>query len=629
VCGICGYINNNNLGAKRNNILEQMTGTLIHRGPDEDGLYVDKTAALGMRRLKIIDLSTGSQPIFNEDKSIVTVFNGEIYNYRDIRKDLEKSGHSFYTNTDTEVIVHAYEAYGEECVNKFNGMFAIALWDIKAQKLILFRDRLGIKPLYYCQIKNDLIFGSEIKAILKYPGLKADIDNEMAAAYFALRYVPAPWSIYKQIQKVLPGTMLIWKNGDIKQKKYWRISFTGKNYYPFEKAVEKFEELFSQSVQRRMVSDVPLGGFLSGGIDSSLVAREMRLHSTNVNTFNVKFGPGYFDETAYAIMAAKAIGTNHEVLNLGMNLEEILPKIAYYFDEPFADPAALPAFGMSQKAREKVTVVLTGDGGDEVFGGYERYISELWAQKVRLLPAYLRNGIIKKALDILRLSGLARNRTRHLLERSLLKMERLNLQPDQRYIQHFYTFTWAEQQKLWHKDALPENDRVKDYFTQTLNEGGSDFLNKRFFLDLNTWLPDQMLVKIDRMTMAHGLEARVPFLDHELVEFACGLPSQYKTGFFVLKKLLRHAAAGVLPEKITKRPKHGFAVPLDNLLRTTWKEIFHNTMNTCQSKNNNLFNFRYVNIIFQEHLKGYYNHGDKLYSLLMWFFSNCCLHYEA
>ncbi len=545
MCGIAGVY-----GLSDKELVRRMCDKIVHRGPDDHGYYVDDEISLGMRRLSIIDLITGKQPIFNEDKSIVIVFNGEIYNFKELREELERRGHRFYTNTDTEVIVHAYEEYGYDCVKKFNGMFAFAIWNSEKKELFLARDRIGIKPLYYTLLDGHLFFASEIKSILEYEEVKREVDKVALANYFALRYVPAPRTMFRGIYKLEPGCYLVVKDGKISKTRYWDLVYSPVKEDE-EAIARKVFKMLKESVRRRLIADVPLGAFLSGGIDSStIVALMSQLMDDPVKTFSVGFEGAKYDETPYARIIAEEFGTDHHEMFVDIDQIDLLPKIIYHFDEPVADPAAIPTLLISELARKKVKVVLTGEGGDEAFGGYEKYLHEY--------RMYNRLSKLSKVTKLLS-SSVAKlfDKKRLVMYFGFVASKGSQVES---YTFRLRNMDWGS---LWViKNGKDEVEKlVKSCFDER-----RDYISNMLYYDIKYWLPDDLLMKLDKMTMAKSLEARVPYLDHEFLSFAYNIPPHIKLGNEG-KHVLKKAVNGLLPRKIIYRPKHGFDVPVSKWFR--------------------------------------------------------------
>ena len=617
MCGICGLVNLETGKPVDRALLQAMCDTLTHRGPDDEGFYLEQGAGLAIRRLTVIDLQTGHQPIHNEDRTIWVVFNGEIYNYRALRDVLEKRGHRFYTNSDTETLVHLYEEFGERSVEKLNGMFAFAIWDENSQTLFLARDRLGIKPVYYSIVNDKLIFASELKAILCYSRVSREVDRRALNYYLGLRYVPCPHTIFRQVKKLPPGHTLTCTKGGVRLRQYWDVQFATE-FEPYSDIyyLERFRELFEDAVSIRLMSDVPLGAFLSGGIDSSSVVGVMsRMVDRPVQTFSIGFQQGYFDETAHAREIAQLFNTEHNEFTVEANVMDFLSKLVWYCDEPFADAAALPTYALSHMAREHVTVVLTGDGGDEVFAGYQRYRSEEMADYLAKVPVVLRQGLLMPLLKLLGLAVPASKRLSLYIESALKRLSLADLAPDTRYLRRFWVFDHKDRELLyapaWQETLIFEDEDVyRPYFERV---SGCPPLSQRLYVDIKTYLPDQMLTKVDRMTMSASLEARVPFLDHRLVEFAATVPPQMKMSWRVLKKLVREAMADMIPPNIIQRPKHGFEVPINDWFRNELKGYAEDVL----LSDHPFFDRDYLQTLLKEHAENRRNHGEKFYALLV------------
>lgn len=582
MCGIAGFY-----GFEDKTLIKKMCNVIKHRGPDDFGHFTDKKICLGNRRLSIIDLKTGRQPIHNEDETAWIVFNGEIYNYKALKQELESKGHRFYTNSDTETIVHAYEEYGDECPKKLRGMFSFAIWDSEKQKLLLARDRLGIKPLYYMKTKDKFLFASEIKSILQYP-VKRRVDMKALSNYLTFTYIPAPETMFEGIKKLPPAHILVLNKGKIKISKYWDIDYSPTNfdekYY-----VKKLQEVLKESVKLRLMSEVPLGAFLSGGLDSSSVVAIMSSLSDKVKTVSAVFeGDSNYDESKYAKIVAERFQTDHHEVFLEEDYAELLPKIVWHFDEPSADPSSVAEYLISQKAKKHVTVALVGEGGDELFAGYRQYkIMSLAYRYHRILPGYFKNVTIPKISS--RLSKKAKRR------RVMRTLEFLSGftptlgDPKKSYKHITHHFTEEEKRKIM-PDSIEEKV-IDGYFRK------NNFIRNMFLFELKVPLPDILLMNVDKMTMAHSVEARVPFLDHRLVEFSASIPFRFKLKSMKEKYILKKAMKEVLPKEILKRKKHPFAVPLIEWLETGLKDMVDDYLSK-------------KNIEKQGHFK--YNHVDKI-----------------
>ena len=618
MCGIAGiYHHSGNSFSKE--VLKGMTDVIAHRGPDEDGFFLGESVALGIRRLKIIDLNTGSQPIHNEDKTVWTVFNGEIYNHRELRKELEAKGHRFYTKTDTEVIVHLYEEYGEEFMRKLNGMFAIALWDRRTNAFLLVRDRLGIKPLFYYPKGDRIVFGSEMKSILKEGSYQKQLCREALDLYLAYGYIPAPYTIFEGIKKLTPGSYLVSRHGDIQVKQYWDIvSWNGEGrngkshdeqYYE-----ERIRDLLRLSVKRRLMSDVPLGAFLSGGIDSSSVVAFMtQLMDQPVKTFSIGFEESDYNELSDARSIAKYLGTDHAELIVKPSAIELLPKLVWAYDEPFADSSAIPTYHVSKLAREHVTVALSGDGGDEIFGGYTHYLEDTKDQVLSKLP-----GVIRK--NVLGMIG------KHMPINMRMKkfLEYIGKSKEQRYFQRTGIFSSEMRERLYSDDAQEMVVNFNSYGVseaQLEKSADAPFMEQLLYLDLKTYLPYDILTKVDIASMVNSLEVRVPFLDHELVEFGMSIPSDFKVRSNMTKYILKRAVKDLLPPECITKKKQGFGVPLQHWLRNELKDFSFDIL-TCKTFNDRgLFNQGFVENLLQQHnmMRGDYSSMIwSLISLEMW-----------
>lgn len=623
MCGIVGIINKEKEDVVSKNLLKSMTSVLKHRGPDEEGFWIQENVGLGHQRLKIIDLETGQQPIHNEDKTIWIICNGEIYNYKNLRIELEKKNHVFYTKSDTEVIIHLYEDYQEDCVCFLHGMFAFVIWDKIAQKMVLIRDRMGIKPLYYYNEEN-FVFASEIKSILKVPFVKRDIDFGSLKEYFTYLYILGPNTIFKRIKKLLPGELLIYKNGIIFKKKYWDFTYKDEillkeKEYKEREYVERFYFLLKNSVKMHLVSDVPIGVFLSGGIDSStLVALMSDLKVKNIKTFSIGYNKkeGYYDERNFARQVAKKFNTEHYEFEVKPILLEILPQLIYHFDEPFADASAIPTYYVSKMAKEYVKVILTGTGSDDILGGYRRYLTNKLMNIYHYIP-FLGKKIISSFAYFL--PGSRRNFMEEyvILLKKFLQTSNLNSYDLQKRLvsifqaKQFYKLFPFEIKKLVDREFY---DKLNNYYKLCKV---SDFINRSLYVDLHSYLPDDLLVKEDRMTMANSIEGRVPFLDHQLVEFTTKLPSAMKIRGFETKYILKKAVKNLLPKNIIYRRKHGFAVPVSEWLRKEIKNLFYQTVFSTKAYNRGYLNLKYVEELFLLHQKKKQNFGEHLWAILI------------
>lgn len=569
MCGIFGVFGNDETQLVDVRVLRHMGEVLAHRGPDGGGLYTDGALGIGMRRLSIIDLQTGDQPMSNEDGSVWVVFNGEIYNYQELTTALMARGHRFATASDTEVLAHLYEERGERCVDQLRGMFAFAIWDRTAQTLLIARDRLGVKPVYYSTHGGRLVFGSELKALLADPEVPRDIDLQGLTAYLRYGYIADPLTILKGIRKLPPGHLLVARSGRIEVKPYWDVlPFFLAERRPRSTAEYKDElaELLREAVRLRLVSDVPIGAFLSGGIDSSMVVALMtRTLDRPVRTFSIGFEEEAFNELPYAREVARHLGTDHHELVLGPTSVDILNKIVWHFDEPFGDPSALPTFFVSKLARESVKVVLSGDGGDELFGGYDLYLQHLSRGYADRIPSFVKRWVLPPIRRLLP-HGAPGKRL----------LYNLSLPPVERYLDSISYFAPRLLRRLLNQDVINslDGDADTDYVTRISGLDGVGMLSQMQAMDFKAYLPGDILVKVDRMSMAHSLEAREPLLDHKLVEYAACLPANLKVCEGISKYLFKQIARDYLPAQIVDRKKRGFGIPLQKWFKEQLPAFF-------------------------------------------------------
>jgi asparagine synthase (glutamine-hydrolysing) len=586
-----------------------MCDAMMHRGPDDFGAHVDGHAAIAMRRLSIIDLATGRQPIANEDGTVWVVLNGEIYNYRQLRQDLEQRGHRFRTTSDTEVIVHAYEDFGEACVDRLRGMFAFAVWDSRRKVLLLARDRLGIKPLYYAELPGSLVFASELKALLEHPGIPRDLDPAALAEYLAHLCVPGDMSIFESVRKLPPAHVLTCAGGHVRLTRYWMVQPTPDDRRSDTDWTEELRECFRDAVESHLVADVPVGAFLSGGLDSgSMVAVMAQASPDPVRTFTVGFETpvGNFDERAPARAVAERYGTIHQECLLQADLSDLLPRIAQTFDEPFADSSAIPNWLVCQETGRHVKVALSGLGGDELFGGYERYVGLQLAEHYRRVPGALRSAIARIV------AGQRDGRFGDRLQRFIGANELPRAAGYRRMIAAF-----ADLDEI----LRPEVHRALDARTSRYDEviDGVDIrhpLDVGLFSDLYLYLPDDLLTLTDRVSMAHSLEVRVPFLDHHLVELAARMPARLKVRGLQKKWLFRRAVAPWLPKGHLNRPKQGFSVPMAAWLRGTLRTLVSDLMASRELRESPWLNHAAIRKLVHEHLTGRANHEVRLWALI-------------
>lgn len=595
MCGIAGIFSTGARGVHPSEI-QAMCNAMLHRGPDDAGYYLHERAGLGMRRLSIIDLKTGHQPVQNEDGSLRVVLNGEIYNYRELRDDLEHRGHRFYTATDTETLVHLYEEFGEACVTRLRGMFAFAIWDERKMSMFLARDRLGIKPLYYTEAGDRLLFASELKALLQLPDVRRELNWSSVNHLFTSLSTPGSESIIAGVHKLPPGhTLSLDLDGRRRLARYWDVQFEPDYTHGEEYFAERLRELMEESVELHLVSDVPLGAFLSGGLDSSSVVAFMAHRSERpVKTFSIGFDEPRYDETAAARRVAQQFGTEHTELILKPRVDEIIEDIVWHLDEPFGDSSAIPTYMVSKLAAEEVKVVLSGDGGDELFAGYDKYRVESRERLYEYAPAPLRHvlGLIGSALPE---GAKGRNFLRHLA-----------LSGPARYLDASTLYKPDQKRRLFKPDPamlMAAHDPWNDART-FLENTGADWLSAAQHWDLKSYLPLDILTKVDRMSMAHSLEARVPLLDHVLVEFAATIPPEYRLRNGESKSIFKRAMRGILPDEIIDKPKQGFAVPLGSWFRGQLSGFIRDLLLSETCRKRGVFDCRYVEQLLGMHERG-------------------------
>jgi asparagine synthase (glutamine-hydrolysing) len=615
MCGICGKYSPSGVKTKE---LSCMLDTIAHRGPDDSGYYVKANIGLGSRRLSIIDLETGKQPISNEDGTIWVVYNGEIYNYRALRAQLEAKGHLFRTHSDTEVIVHLYEEVGERCVEQISGMFAFALWDERQQKLLLARDRIGQKPLFYSQHGLDLVFGSEIKAILALHLRSPELNLTAMHDYLSLRFIPPPETIFKHIQKLPPAHTLIFQNGQTTLRRYWHLSFREKLTLDGPELLEALREQLQRTVESHLISDVPVGAFLSGGLDSSLIigvlARDL---GRKPQTFSIGVSESDFDELPFARIVAEEYETHHVEERVSANLIQSLPEMIWHLDEP-SDPIAACMFQAARLASKHVKVVLGGDGGDELFAGFDRYVGNRYIDMYSLMPLALRKGLMGPMLDYLPDSFTYKS-----LTQKLRWVHHLSLQGTaaEQYAEAtcFFRFTHEQKHALYEDQLWKELGERNSATTITEpfdNAEAYDLLDRMLYTDFVTRLPEHSLVLTDRMTMAHGLEARSPFLDHELVEFLAKIPGKIKVQNSKPKHLMRKLAADYLPAPILNREKQGFMLPIAYWFRTDLFPLLSQTLKHSHFVREGWFKEESIQRLLDEHRSNRQDHHVRLWMLL-------------
>lgn len=618
MCGICGIVNLDSSRPVDAHLIQSMTGTLAHRGPDDTGYFLRGPVGLGHRRLSIIDLAGGGQPIFNEDGSLVIVFNGEIYNFSDLTEELVARGHVFRTRSDTETILHAYEEYGEECVTRLRGMFTFAIWDSRRRRLLLARDRLGKKPLYYYRGNGFLAFASEIKALLECPEAPREIEPESLDLYLSLRYVPGPRTMFKHIFKLQPGHLLVLDAGAVHIRKYWDLEYRQPDPHPKTYYLERFNELLEESVRLRLIAEVPLGVFLSGGLDSSAILAVMSriTGGARIKTFSVGYQASHrreeeANEFHFARLAAKTFGSEHHEFRLGVtDFRDFLPGLVWHLDEPLADPSCIPLYYLSKLAREYVTVILSGEGADEILAGYSIYQKMLALETVR--------GSLGSWAPwfAARLAGLAPGEAR----RSRLRLASLPLEARYKGVSRGFR-PELKRRLLNGRGAAGSDARLEELFSHYHRRvAQASALDRMLYVDTKVWLPDDILLKGDKMTMANALELRVPFLDHKLVEFAASLPAGLKLNRGWGKFLLRQAMGGVVPKAILKRSKKGFPVPTADWLRVQLRNFTRDTLLAPNSACRLFFDTGPLEKTIQEHEQGRVNRDQEIWTLMVFEF---------
>jgi asparagine synthase (glutamine-hydrolysing) len=617
MCGIAGFVEPPGTEAakerepERTALLDRMCRVIAHRGPDDQGMMVEGGVALGMRRLSIIDLAGGHQPISNEDGMVTVVYNGEIYNYRELQRELEARGHRFQTHSDTEVVVHAYEEYGEACVDHFRGMFAFALWDARRQRLFIARDRTGKKPLYYTLTpQGTLVFGSELKSLLEHPSVEREVDPEALDLYFSFGYVPDPLSIFRNIKKLPPGHHLSFTDGRVSVREYWDFRFEVVEARREEDYLEELRSLLDEAVRLRLIADVPLGAFLSGGVDSSTVVGLMARHMDQpVKTFSIGFHEDSYNELKYARIAARHFGTNHHEFIVTPDICEVVDELVWHFDEPFFDSSAIPTYMVSKLAREHVKVVLSGDGGDELFAGYTRYVLDRKRSGFARLPRAVRKGLMQPLGRRLPHGAPGRN-----------YIHNIAFDPLDRYIEDISVFTRLNKRALYTPEfraRLGEDAAASRYRDYAARVNTGDAVDPLLYLDSKTYLPGDILTKVDRMTMATSLEARVPLLDHKLIEFVTRIPASLKMKGLETKYIFKRAVRGLVPAEILDRPKQGFGVPIQQWINQQLRERVHGTLTEARTEQRGYVEPTYVRLLLDEHERGRRDHSAELWTLFM------------
>ncbi|MFY9621668.1 MAG: asparagine synthase (glutamine-hydrolyzing) [Pyrinomonadaceae bacterium] len=616
MCGIAGIVRADSAPIDRP-LLERMNEAIRHRGPDEDGFYFCDGAGLAMRRLAIIDLKSGQQPIHNRDRTKWLIFNGEIYNYRELREQLEKLGHVFYTNSDTEAVIAAYDQYGTDCPKHLRGMFAFAIWDEREQSLFLARDRVGKKPLLYAATPGQLIFASEFSALVLHPDVSRDVDFEAIHHYLSFICVPAPLTAYRAIRKLEAGHWLLWRRGEIKIERYWQLDFSNKLSISEAEAGERAIELLREAVRIRLMSEVPLGAFLSGGIDSSAVVALMAQESSEqVKTFSIGFEEQDFSELHHARRLAEHVGADHHEFVVRPDAMEILPTLVEHYGEPFADSSAIPSYYVSRETRRYVTVALNGDGGDECFAGYERHAAMNLAQSYAALPSAVRSSV----------SGLVNALPGFATQRKAKRfVAAAALSPIERYLRWISAFDESAKLNLYSDSFRNETAKfssagiIAPWFAKA---NGAGIVDAALLTDTMTYLPNDLLVKMDIASMSVSLEARSPFLDHTLMEFAASLPEKMKLRRLTTKYLLKRVLTQLVPAENLTRKKMGFGVPIGYWFRGAMQPFLRETLLSDKALVRGLFQPERVRRMVDEHTENKVDHSHRLWSLLMlelWF----------
>ena len=617
MCGIAGFVSRDEHRDLREagSVLESMCRVIRHRGPDDQGTLVIDRVALGMRRLSIIDLAGGQQPMSGCDSAITLVFNGEIYNYHDLQRGLESLGHRFKSRSDTETIVHAYEEYGARCVDHLSGMFALAIWDARKRELFIARDRVGKKPLYYTITgSGTLLFGSELKSLREHPEFRGEISLEALDAYLTFGYVPDPLTIFRDVHKLPPGHYLTFKDGRVRVEQYWDFPYQQPQENPAQSEDDCLEELrarLDDAVRVRLEAEVPLGAFLSGGVDSSTVVGLMARHATQpVKTFSIGFHEDSYNELKYARIAAQRFGTDHHEFIVTPDICGIVDELVWHFDEPFADSSAIPTYMVSKLAREHVTVALSGDGGDELFAGYTRYALDRKRNGFAHLPRLFRQGVMQPVSRNLPHGAWGRN-----------YLHKVALEPLDRYIEDVSIFTGLNKPLLYTDDfrqRLGQSEavaRFRDCAARARVNGSVDPL---LYLDSKTYLPGDILTKVDRMSMAVSLEVRAPLLDHKLIEFVCErIPSKMKLKGLETKHIFKLAVLDLVPPEILNRQKQGFGIPINRWISQQLRDRVRGTLTEPRTMQRGYVEPRYVNLLLDEHERGRRDHATELWALFM------------
>lgn len=618
MCGIAGLYNWSDQPQAMAARVSAMCGAIVHRGPDDEGIFVDRGVALGMRRLSIIDVAGGHQPIFNEDRSVAVVFNGEIYNYRSLRTSLTQRGHRFSTNSDTEVIVHSYEEDGPDCVKHFNGIFGFAIWDKRAQRLVIARDRMGVKPLYYMQTKQGWAFGSEIKSLLTLPDAPRTLDLEAAAQFFRLGFVPAPRTLFRGIQKLPAGWRLVAERGKVQVQRYWDLEFEQHDsFLSFNECAEQLRSVLQEAVTDQMVSDVPVGAFLSGGVDSTGVVAFMRKATNHpVRTFSIGFDQqhAYHNEAPYAEAAARALGTRHETLIVRPQIADLIPALVEKLDEPLSDTSFLLSHLVSELAHRHVKVALSGVGGDELFGGYRRYFAPLMNKSVAWIPLGLRRVFgtrLHEWLPADRGSVLG-----NLCRYGKALGRTCALPIGEQYLGLLSVLSKDLVHSLF-RTKPGGSDPGEELITLYDRAPASSPLDRLAYVDMKTALPESLLLLTDKMGMANSLEIRVPFLDNRVVDLMRHIPSQYRLRGFQLKRLLKASLKGVVPDFVLTRSKRGFGMPIGTWLRSDLRPLVSQLLDKDRLARDGIFDPSVVGHLIAAHDASAEDYTEAIVALLV------------
>jgi asparagine synthase (glutamine-hydrolysing) len=614
MCGIAGKVSSESRIAP--GLVERMCGAMTHRGPDARGLHREDGAELGIQRLRVIDLETGDQPIYNETGEVAVVLNGEIYNYRELRSDLSRRGHVLATKGDTEVIVHLYEELGPDCVRELHGMFSFALWDARRRRLMIARDRVGKKPLFYWAGRESLTFASELAALMEDAEIPRDVDPDALDCYLAYACIPAPLTVWRGVRKLPPAHTLVWERGQLALNRYWRLDYSQQTSAPEPELVEELRRRIGASVRRRMIADVPLGAFLSGGVDSSIVVSEMAAASpAPVKTFSIGFEAPEYNELPQARLTAERFATDHHELVVRPDALALVPKIVRHYGEPFADSSAIPSFYLAELARREVTVALNGDGGDESFAGYVRYAVNQLTAGVDRVPRPLRRAVVALGERLP-----ARPGAKSFVGRAQRLLTSLGEDPVERYRRHTSLFNSREREALLASDFRASIDptAAPEVIAEPWREASGDSrLDTLMEVDVATYLPNDLLTKMDIATMAHSLEARSPLLDPEVMEFAATLPANLKLRRLQRKRILRRAYRGRVPDRILDGAKRGFGVPIDHWFRGELQAYARELLLDPATLDRGYFDGAEVKSLLDRHASGAGDRSAQIWGLVM------------